>query len=145
MDAIVLMPGEGERIGGASAITIKATGDGTAGSMYLGEGVLEAGFPGPPPHVHDRLHDMFYVLEGTLTLRLGDDTVELPAGGFACVPPGVVHTFANTGDAPIRILNFNTPAGWEHYMRDLAEVLSSGDPTPERIGAVAARYDFRPV
>ena len=35
---------------------------------------FEPGFAGPPPHVHERLHDMFYVLEGTLTMRLGDDT-----------------------------------------------------------------------
>jgi mannose-6-phosphate isomerase-like protein (cupin superfamily) len=88
---------------------------------------------------------MFYVLDGTLTLRVGDRTVELPPGGFACVPPGVVHTFANTGDTPVRVLNFNTPAGWEHDMRDLAAVLSSGDPSPEAIGTVASRFDFRPA
>jgi mannose-6-phosphate isomerase-like protein (cupin superfamily) len=41
---------------------------------------------------------MFYVLEGTLTMRLGDETTELPAGSFVCVPPGVVHTFSNPGE-----------------------------------------------
>lgn len=77
MQAVVHAPGEGERVGGPSAITIKATGDDTGGSFYLGEAVIEPGFPGPPAHVHERLHDMFYVLEGTLTVRLGSETREL--------------------------------------------------------------------
>jgi quercetin dioxygenase-like cupin family protein len=77
MGAVLHLPGEGEKIGGQSSVTIKATGEDTAGSFYLGEVVLEARFVGPPPHVHERLHDMFYILEGTLTLRVADETVDL--------------------------------------------------------------------
>src|ERR687886_1181869 len=142
MDATVHRPGEGEQIGGPTAVTIKATSQETDGSLYLGEGVAAPGFAGPPPHVHERLHDMFYVLEGTLTMRLGDATMELEAGSFVCAPPGVVHTFSNPGDAPVRFLNFNTPAGWERYMRDLGAALASGTPTQEEIGQIASRYDF---
>jgi quercetin dioxygenase-like cupin family protein len=142
MEATVHRPGEGEKIGGTTTVTIKATGEETRGSFYLGETVIEPGFPGPPPHRHRRLHDMFYVLDGTLTLRLGDETLELGPGSFVCVPPGVVHTFSNPGDAPVRLLNFNTPAGWEHYMRDLGAALAAGTPTPQEIGQIASRYDF---
>ena len=146
MRAVVMRPGEGEVIGaGPTSVTIKATGADTADSFYLGEGLLQPGFPGPPPHVHERLHDMFYVLEGTLTMRLGDDTLELPAGSFVCVPPGVVHTFSNPSDAPARFLNFNTPAGWEHYMRDLGALLAQGPPSQEEMGRIASRHDFRAV
>jgi mannose-6-phosphate isomerase-like protein (cupin superfamily) len=81
MKVIVHRPGEGERIGGPTTVTIKATGEDPGDSFYLGEGVLEPGFSGPPPHVHERLRDMFYVSQGTLTMRLGDDTVELEEGG----------------------------------------------------------------
>jgi uncharacterized cupin superfamily protein len=88
---------------------------------------------------------MFYVLEGTLTMRLGDATTELPAGSFVCVPPGVVHTFSNPGDAPVRFLNFNTPGGWENYMRDLGELLAKGTPSQDEIVRIASRYDFKPV
>ena len=142
MEATVHRPGEGEKIGGTTTVTITATGEETGGSFYLGETVIEPGFPGPPPHRHRRLHDMFYVLDGTLTLRLGDETLELGPGSFVCVPPGVVHTFSNPGDAPVRLLNFNTPAGWEHYMRDLGAALAAGTPTPQEIAQIASRYDF---
>jgi mannose-6-phosphate isomerase-like protein (cupin superfamily) len=142
MEATVYRPGEGEKIGGPTTVTIKATGEETNESFYLGEAVLEPGFPGPPPHRHRRLHDMFYVLHGTLTMRLGDETLELEPGSFVCAPPGVVHTFSNPRDTPVKILNFNTPAGWENYMRDLAAALAGGTPTQEEIGQIASRYDF---
>ena len=100
MEATVYRPGEGEQIGGPTTVTIKATGEQTNDSFYLGETVAGPGFPGPPPHFHERLHDMFYVLDGTLTMRLGDETTELPAGTFVCVPPGVVHTFSKPEPQP---------------------------------------------
>jgi quercetin dioxygenase-like cupin family protein len=145
MEATVHRPGEGEKIGGPTTVTIKATGRETNDSFYLGEGVFEPGFPGPPSHRHRGLHDMFYVLDGTLTMRLGDETLELEPGSFVCVPPGVVHTFSNPSDTAVKILNFNTPAGWENYMRDLAAALAGGTPTQEEIGQIASRYDFEVV
>jgi mannose-6-phosphate isomerase-like protein (cupin superfamily) len=143
----VLGPGEGEHIAvGASSVTLKATGDSTGGTLFVSETVLAPGFPGPPPHVHERLHDMFLVLEGSLTMRLGDDEFQAAPGTFVCVPPGVVHTFANRSDAQVRFLNLNTPSGFEGYMRELGEALSRGGmPTPEEIGRIASRYDFRAV
>jgi mannose-6-phosphate isomerase-like protein (cupin superfamily) len=142
MKVTVHRPGEGEMIGGATTVTIKATGEDTSGSFYLGESLIEPGFPGPPRHRHKRLHDMFYVLDGTLTMLVGDETLELEPGSFVCVPPGLVHTFSNPSDAPVRFLNFNTPAGWENYMRDLAATLARGTATQEEIGKIASRYDF---
>lgn len=146
MDAVVHGPGGGERhLAGEAEILIKATGEDTAGSFFLSETTIAPGFPGPPPHVHERLHDMFYVLEGTLTMRLGEDTREVQAGTFVCVPPGVVHTFRNASSATVRFLNFNTPSGWENYMRDLAAAAKEGPLDSARIGEIASRYDFRAV
>ena len=143
MDALLHGPGEGEHHdAGPAQIFIKADGEHTGGSFYLAESTLAPGFAGPPPHRHRRIHDMFYVLEGTLTLLLGEETVEAGRGSFACVPPGVLHTFRNDSDGPVRLLNLNTPAGFEHYMRDLAEAARSAALTPDVIGRVASRYDF---
>ena len=86
---------------------------------------------------------MFYVLDGTLTTQVGDETVDLGAGSFVCVPPGIVHTVSNRSGQLVRFLNFNTPAGWENYMRDLAATLASRSPTAEEFGRIASPYDFR--
>jgi uncharacterized cupin superfamily protein len=143
--ATVLQPGEGEQVGGATAVTIKAGGEQTGGTFYLGEVVAQPGFQGPPRHVHEHLHDMFYVLDGILSVRIGGQTVDLAPGGFACVPPGVVHTFSNRSERAVRFLNFSTPSGWEHYMRDLGEALAKDSTTPTDIGRIASRYDFKVV
>ncbi len=143
-DAVFHRAGEGESYpaGPGSQIVIKATGEHTGDSFFLSESTVAPGFPGPPLHRHAHMHDMFYVLDGVLTIRLGEDTREAPAGTFVCVPPGVAHTFSNLGDSPARFLNFLTPAGWEHYMRDLAEAAKHGPLTTEVMGPIASRYDF---
>jgi len=103
--AVILEPGGGERITvGASSLSIKAETATTGGTVFMSETTIEPGFPGPPPHVHDRLHDMFYVLEGTLTFLVESDTIDAQPGTFVCVPPGTVHTFTNRSDAPVRFL-----------------------------------------
>jgi quercetin dioxygenase-like cupin family protein len=137
-------PGDGERIdaGHGSVIVLKATGETTDGSFFMSETTIAPGFSGPPPHTHQRLHDMFYVLEGVLTMRLGDETHQVASGSFVCVPPGTAHTFSNTSDASVRFLNMNTPSGFEHYMRELGEAAHAGPLTPEIMGPIASRYDF---
>ncbi len=146
MTAVIHPPGDGERYAaGDSEILIKATSEDTGGSFFCSETTIAPGFPGPPPHTHERLHDMFYVLEGTLTMRVGEDTCEVGPGTFVCVAPGTVHAFSNPSDAPVRFLNFNTPGGWENYMRDLGRAAEAGPLTPDVMGGIASRYDFRPA
>jgi mannose-6-phosphate isomerase-like protein (cupin superfamily) len=144
--AVVHGPGEGEVLPvGPGQVVIKAGGEETLGTFFLSESTLAPGMPGPPLHTHEHVVDMFYVLEGTLTFHLGDDQRRLGPGSFACVPPGVAHTFLNPGDAPVRFLNFNTPSGWEDYMRELSAAAADGPPSTETIGRIASSYDIKPV
>lgn len=147
MSAILLTPGEGETraVGAGSSVEIKAGGAETAGTLYLGEVTAAPGFAGPPPHVHQHLHDMFYVLEGTLTIIVDGTGHAAGPGTFACVPPGVVHTFRNDSDAAVRLLNLTTPSGFEHYMRDLDRAAQDGPLDSARLGEIASRYDVRVV
>ena len=140
-------PGEGEQhsAGAGSTIVIKATGADTGESFFLSETTIAPGFVCPPPHRHERLHDMFYVLEGTLTMKLGDETRSIGVGSFVCVPPGVTHAFSNPGTSPVRFLNFNTPAGWEHYMRELGQAAKDEPLTSDTIGRIASQHDFHVV
>jgi mannose-6-phosphate isomerase-like protein (cupin superfamily) len=142
------LPGEGENHEmGASRISLKATAAETDDAFFLSETTVEPGFAGPPLHVHRKLTDMFDVLEGVLTFRIGDDTVEGPPGTFVCAPPGVPHTFSNPNSEPVRFLNLNVPGGFEVYMRELAEAWSRSDgpPDPATIGEIASRHDFEVV
>ena len=144
MEAVVLLPGEGESIGaGASIAVMKATAETTGGAFSMSEATIPAGMKGPPPHAHSNTTDTFYVLEGILHVTVGDRELDAPAGSYILVPPGVVHTFTNMSDAPVRFLNINTPGGWENYLRDLAEAMRSGTmPGSAEFAQIVARYDF---
>jgi quercetin dioxygenase-like cupin family protein len=85
---------------------------------------LAAGQEGADLHVHREHSDVFYVLEGEVTVRLGleDRQVGLSAGTLARVPPGVVHGFRNASDAEMRYLNFHAPGcDFATYMRGLRD------------------------
>lgn len=75
-------------------------------------------------HVHRHHADVFYVIDGELTIRLGvqDDRVVAPAGTFVAVPPLVVHGFLNGSDADVRYLNLHAPGlGFADYLRALRD------------------------
>jgi quercetin dioxygenase-like cupin family protein len=143
-EAIVHAPGEGRRLElGDSSATIKAGGGDALGSFALLEFDLAPGFPGPVLHRHEHMTDSFYVLDGELTLRLGDDRVGAGAGSYAFVPPGNAHSFAGPDGERVRALNLMAPGGLERYLEELATL--GGPPDPERMAEIASRYDFRAV
>ena len=91
---------------------------------------VPAGWPGPPLH-HHAFDEAFYVLDGELTLKVGPDGEKLAIGPgtFACVPPGVVHGFANESDASVTYLNYHAPStGFAAYLRGERDDFDQHDP-----------------
>jgi mannose-6-phosphate isomerase-like protein (cupin superfamily) len=120
-----------------------AHGADAGGRVSITDIVLAPRFPGPRVHVHRQMTDMFFVLEGTLTVRLGDEEHEAGPGSFILAPPGVAHTFANRSEAPTRVLNVQSPGGLEQYLKEVAA--EGGVPDPARMAELAAKYDFVPL
>lgn len=118
--AIVLGPGEGRAypMGRLDAV-FKADEAETAGRYSISEWALEPHTRGPGAHHHPE-DDVFYVLEGTMTIFVGDRWVEAPAGSFVLVPGGTTHDFENRSDARARMLNVSAPGDFEPRMRDIA-------------------------
>ncbi len=79
---------------------------------------------GPPLHVHREQDDTFFVLEGVLTVQVGDEVFDLGPGDFATVPPGVPHTFDNTqkDQPPVKVCNLMTPGGLDELFRDMTSM-----------------------
>jgi mannose-6-phosphate isomerase-like protein (cupin superfamily) len=70
MTAIVHRPGEGENIEvGGSTLSFKLTKD-DGSPVAVAESTLEPRFPGPPLHLHREMHDVFFVLEGTMAIQV---------------------------------------------------------------------------
>ncbi|MGI9557532.1 MAG: cupin domain-containing protein [Solirubrobacterales bacterium] len=146
MAAHLLRRDEGELLPvGPSQVLIKATGEETDGKLFMSETTLAPDTAGPPEHFHETLHDMFYVLEGTLSISVDGEMQQLAAGSFICVPPRTAHAISNSGSVPARFLNIATPSGWENFMRDLSVASADGRPAPEEVSAIAQRYDWFPA
>ncbi len=108
-----------------------AEGEDTGGRLA----VFEILFPpdsGPPLHVHEREDEAFYVLEGDLSVRMGDKEFEAPSGSFTFQPRGIPHTFRSSSEGA-RVLLMVIPSGFEGYFRALsrpAEAMTLPPPRP---------------
>jgi mannose-6-phosphate isomerase-like protein (cupin superfamily) len=125
-----LAAGDGERTWiVADTMTFKATGESTGGSLVLLENLTAPG-GGPPPHIHSREDEFFYVVDGSFEIRIGDELHPLGPGGFAFVPRGTVHNFRNTAETPSRILVGFTPGGIEGFFRESGRPATDDGPAP---------------
>src|SRR5688500_13501571 len=97
---------------------VKASAADTGGQYTLVEITAPAGLQAPL-HVHYRDDEGFYVLEGTVTLAVGDETVELVAGQHAYGPRDVPHQFT-IGPDGARMLWVLTPSGFEDFIEDVS-------------------------
>src|SRR3954469_4362389 len=119
---LVIPPGGGEIIGDSAERRVEILSEDD--SLHATWSRFGPGRDGADLHVHRHHSDLFYVLDGELTVKLGPDGDELavPAGSVARVPPLVVHGFCNASDADVRYLNFHAPGlGFAGYMRGLRD------------------------
>jgi quercetin dioxygenase-like cupin family protein len=117
---IALQAGEGEALWAFGTLaTIKASSETTDGRVAVIEHLAPEG-AGSPLHVHRREDEWFYVIEGALTLWVGGDVIEAPAGAFVYGPLDVPHTFVVTSPQA-RFLLVAEPAGFESFMRAVSQ------------------------
>jgi len=121
-EPIVIAPGAGEVIGDSASRRVEVLSDHDAlNATWSRFGPRR---DGADLHVHRRHSDLFYVLEGELTVMLGPEGegVVVPAATLARVPPLVVHGFRNGSDADVRYLNFHAPGrSFAEYLRALRD------------------------
>jgi quercetin dioxygenase-like cupin family protein len=113
------------------SVAVRLRGEQTGGSLALIENVLPGGFGGMPLHVHPAFDEAFYVLDGELTFRVGDDVVTATAGTLVYAPGDVPHTFSELTGNRARFLLWTSPAGHERYFDAMADTLQAGG----RLGA----------
>src|SRR6266536_2741811 len=104
------------------------TGEDTSGKYALWEALVPPG-GGPPPHVHSREEEGFYVLEGEITFTVNGERVVATAGMFANMPVGTPHSFRNESDKLARMLISVAPAGLEKMFFEVGVPLAEGATT----------------
>lgn len=123
------LPGQGRTIAVVGDVyRFLATGEQTNGKYALWEAIVPPG-GGPPPHIHSREEEGFYVLEGEITFRVGDQDIVATAGHFANMPIGCQHSFRNDSNTTARMLISVAPAGLEQMFFEVGVPLEPGSKT----------------
>lgn len=117
--------------------TCLAGGTETGGAYMLCEARVPPG-GGPPPHLHSREDEAFYVLEGEVTFTTEGKGVAMGPGGFIHLPKGRPHAFRNTGESPARMLIWALPAGLERFFAEVGHPLSG----PQQPAAPVTQADI---
>ena len=134
--------------------------------MFLGVRIKELTEPGdqpvvaemwlpsgasPPLHVHDDLDDSFYLIEGRMVVRCGDEVTLAQDGAWVPFPAGVPHTFRVLGGTA-RALLVHKDYTFMRFVHAIGHPTRSGDdptteggPSPDELSRVMAEHRMRNV
>lgn len=121
---IVVQPGEGDKVAlpGFGAV-FKLYSRNNGGEVAIVEHFFEVGSI-TAPHRHTREDEHSIVIAGEIGFRSDDSEVVLGPGGYITKPRGEMHAMWNAGSELGRIIEVITPGGFEHYFRELSELLA---------------------
>jgi quercetin dioxygenase-like cupin family protein len=148
MNVTIRKSGEGRTVAVVGDVyRFLATGEDTNGKYAVWEAIVPPG-GGPPPHVHSREEEGFYILEGEITFTINGEKTVAKAGMFANMPVGTPHSFKNESSKPAKMIISVAPAGLELMFFEIGLPLAEGattalPPTKDEIDkllAVASRY-----
>lgn len=135
-------PGSGEPIAAVGDLyNFLATSEHTSGRYAIWHATIHPG-GGPPPHVHTREHEAFYILRGNLSAFDQGERVVVGPGSLIILPKDSLHWFKNETDEPVEMLILISPGGTEEMFRQFGAPWPSTErpplPTPEEIARLIA-------
>jgi mannose-6-phosphate isomerase-like protein (cupin superfamily) len=124
-----------------SVITLLADAEETGGKLTSNLTHFEPGNAGAPPHHHSRGAELFYVLDGSLQMLLGDEVTVFGTGDLVVVPPGVHHAFAPAPGAGADVLIVFAPGTERFAYYRLLDRLHQGDASVQDLYDTQDRFD----
>ena len=113
----------------------------TGGAISVLMGHIKPG-EGPGDHVHFNKEEIFFIIEGTYELTVGDQTTTAGPGTIVFIPRNVVHRFKNVGDTTGCMLDLSLPGGQDHYFKAISELAADGDFT-EKVTEINKKFDTK--
>jgi mannose-6-phosphate isomerase-like protein (cupin superfamily) len=146
MNAVVVRTGEGAAVrwGPAGSIRFLAGADTTDGSFSIVEATEELG-SAAPLHVHHGEAEAFYVVEGTIELICGEQTLIAGAGDFVYTPRDVPHKYTVVGEQRARVLLLFSRPGFEQFFAEAGAPIDqepAGPPDPDALGRLVEKYEM---
>jgi quercetin dioxygenase-like cupin family protein len=119
---------------------VKIRGEQTSGAFSIQEMVLPPGFFAPP-HRHERMSEVSYVLEGELGALVGEEEFQAGVGSFVVRPKGVIHALWDARGDGVKLLDIYTPAGFEAFGEEVASRFAVTAPTFDELAEIGRRHD----
>jgi len=147
-EAVHTLSGTGKAFWGPGDMyTFLITGEQSGGVFFVMEALVPPG-GGPPPHIHTREDETFYIVDGECSIQVGEKTLSASNGDFISIPKGTVHCFKNEGTRTMRMIVTFSPAGLEKFFEDTLEPVHDRSAIPpattqaliDRYVAAAPRY-----
>lgn len=137
----VVRPGEGDvgDLADGVGVIFKIESGDTGGALSIVEHTFAVGAL-VPPHIHTLEDEYSIVLEGEIGFRSEDAEAVLGAGGYIVKPRAQVHAMWNAGSTPARMIEIIAPAGFERFFRDLVDITSQRQPTPDEVVGLGDQY-----
>ncbi len=138
MRPYALSAGEGWTYHHGIDFTIKAGELGQGRQLAIIEYTTRRGEE-PPDHTHPTEDEIFYVLQGALSFRCGEETFELENSGVVFLPRGIPHGYTIRSEGEVRLLVVTAPApeeaisGWGGFVADI-EAAGTLRATPPKLG-----------
>jgi mannose-6-phosphate isomerase-like protein (cupin superfamily) len=124
-----------------SGITLLADAASTGGVLTSNRSLMTVGSDGAPPHFHSRAAELFFVLDGTLDVLLGEELVTVTANDLLVVPAGMPHAFAPAKGASADVLFVYTPSKPRFDYYRLLERLYTGEADAAELPATQDKFD----
>ena len=140
----VVQPGEGraEDLGDGLGVVFKLWGENTGGSIAVVEHPFAVGTL-VSAHLHTREDEYSIVTEGEIGFRSGNREVVLGPGGYITKPRCELHAMWNAGSVPARMIEIISPAGFELFFRDVADLAATGETDIAKFVAIADAYGLQ--
>ncbi len=139
---LILMPGEGKTISARGFGVVSKVTDELSTSQSIFEFTAPPGFD-VGTHIHSTHEEIFYIVEGKLDLRAGEQTMRSAGPGtLMFIPPGVTHWFANPTNTSAKVLFIVSPSGFERYFEELVAILKKpGQPDTVAIAELRSKFN----
>lgn len=136
-------PGQGRRFSiGGDLVSVKVEGDATGDALSMIEYECPPGMPGPPLHVHRIVHEIWFILEGTVEFRVDHRTVRAGRGTTLHVSPGTAHSFTNVGEGTARWIGIFSPGRYVRLVEEIGKAFPPGGGPPDGGKVLAAGREW---
>lgn len=123
-------------------ICIKLTSNESQRKMTVVTVVLPvAGFV--PPHTHAEEEEGYFVLEGSMTMFLGEGEFEVSTGDFVHVPRGTVHGYRNDGTEACRFLAWTVGGEIDRFFVEMSEKIKNIPEDLSKMSEILPKYGIQ--